>query len=658
MKFLRCVLGLAALLFVLSATATSVLAQSADGEAAADDALLQEAKQYAAQFGVDLEEAVFRLRLQPAIGELQAELAASEPASFAGLWIEHTPSFRVIVQHTQGGGQRLQDHLQAEGRRELAGVVEQRTVRHSLKRLEAIHAAARRIAKAQGIPVDSSVSVADNRIDLRTTLPTDLGHALQQAAKTRKDAAEVLENAEIIAVESLMVPEAYVHAGLQVTACTSGYAVQSANGTLGVTTAAHCGDTQQYNGRSLPLQGQLHGGSYDVQWHTAPGLHVDNRIYDGITDTTPNYRYVAGTKSRAQQFGGEYVCKYGVATGYTCGTIDRTDYQPDFEPNPAATYIYVKGGSVDLSKGGDSGGPWFYGDTAYGIHSGGGVEGTIYQNDSIYMPIDFVSGLGVSVLTTTPQVNVGRWTYRNTGDNPTVYTGINANEYECGVAGLAALNGDIREADTGNIIQSYLFKENDHWKIRGDFRTHNNGESWDFDLLCLKKSVYPVTRVEYRNLGDSINYNTYLSTTTYECGVGGLAALDGDIQEHDTGDILQAYMYASGGTWWIRADFRTHNNQESWNVDALCVERWAPVQKYRFTNLGDNPTYNTYVSSSTHECGVAGFQALNGDINENDTGDIMRAYVYSSGGTWWIRSDFRTHNNNETWNVDMLCVQR
>jgi streptogrisin C len=647
------------LLFLLLAAAAPAAAQTET--VPGDDPLVQDAAQYAATYEVDLEEALRRLRLQPAIGKLEAELATREPATFAGIWIQHSPVYLVIVQHTPAGAARSRERIQGKNLGELAGVIEQRTVRLSLKRLQAIQAAAHGVAKKQGILADSMINVAENRVELRTTAPGELTKALGTAAHTSKRAADLglTENVEVVAVEKLSGPQAYVTGGLPVSLCTSGFAVQS-GGTLGVTTAAHCGNVQQYNNRSLPLVGEAFSGSSDVQWHTAPELFVTNRIFDGVNDAvTPNYRFITATKNRDQQVVGEFVCKYGITTGQTCGTISTKTYQPGWVPSASPTYIYVTGGSVNLSEGGDSGGPWFSGDTAYGTHSGGynGAGGVL--NDAIYMAIDYIAPLGVSVLTSTPaEPAAGRWTYRQIGDNVDYYTGINATDYECSVAGIAARDADIQENDAGTIIASYLYKQNNHWRIRGEFRTHNNHESWDFDLLCLKRSAYPVTRLEYRNMGDNPSFNTFMSTTAYLCGISGLAAWDGDIQENNTGTIMKSYIYPNGSTWWINAEFRTHNNSESWDLDAMCVERWAPVQRYEFRNLGDGPTFNTFISTANDECGVAGVSIQDGDINEGGSSDIILAYLYKSGGTWWFQGDFRTHNNSENWDVDVFCAQR
>jgi len=89
---------------------------------------------------------------------------------------------------------------------------------------------------------------------------------------------------------------------------------------------------------------------------------------------------------------GDPVCKYGRTTGYTCGTIETKQFDPDGSGTLFnATFIYVDGGSVNLSEGEDSGGPWFYGTTAYGVHKGGS------GNDAWFMAQNYMSALNIRV---------------------------------------------------------------------------------------------------------------------------------------------------------------------------------------------------------------------------------------------------------------------
>ena len=126
------------LLFVVSLSLSFLFpAGPAAGQDLLDDPLLPDARQYAATYEVGLEEALSRLRLQGAVGRLNAELAAKEPATFAGLWVEHGPGYRIVVQFAGRGEARLQRLLRSARFYELYPHVEVRTARRSLRALAA-----------------------------------------------------------------------------------------------------------------------------------------------------------------------------------------------------------------------------------------------------------------------------------------------------------------------------------------------------------------------------------------------------------------------------------------------------------------------------------------------------------------------------------------
>lgn len=147
-------------------------------------------------------------------------------------------------------------------------------------------------------------------------------------------------------------------------------------------TAGHCQNTLSYNGQNLPFVSESWGGSYDVQWHNTPGFTVRNWAWDGSWN-----RIINGQRHRDNQFIGDFVCKYGKTTGGGCGTITSKTFN--------GTYIRVHSNTVDLAEPGDSGGPWFSGSTAFGIMTGDIEPG----NDAYYMAINYMSTLGILVLT-------------------------------------------------------------------------------------------------------------------------------------------------------------------------------------------------------------------------------------------------------------------
>jgi hypothetical protein len=128
-----------------------------------EDALARDAESYASEYNVDLEEALRRLQLQDLIGELNAELAAQEGDTFAGLWIEHTPEFRVWVRFTRDGEDTIRPYI-ADG--PLAGIVEVRGASASLAQLEAAQAALSSVLSDLEVDVSHGLNVAENRVEL------------------------------------------------------------------------------------------------------------------------------------------------------------------------------------------------------------------------------------------------------------------------------------------------------------------------------------------------------------------------------------------------------------------------------------------------------------------------------------------------------------
>jgi hypothetical protein len=122
---------------------------------------------------------------------------------------------------------------------------------------------------------------------------------------------------------------------------------------------------------------------------------VQNKIRVSSSGST---RDITSTQHRNNQVIGGYVCKYGRSTGYTCGYISDKNVCPSWVPACGATFVRVDNtaGYGDLSSTGDSGSPWFIVNTAYGTHSGAPSDD---PNDAVYMAVNYVGGLGVSVMT-------------------------------------------------------------------------------------------------------------------------------------------------------------------------------------------------------------------------------------------------------------------
>lgn len=374
-------------LYTLALTLLAVSAM-AETPSPPSEALLRDADSYTAYYRVGTGEAVRRLRLQRQIGDLDAALSEEERATYAGLWIEHQPRFRVVARFTDPAGEaRLRRRLAGD---ELADLVETRPARWSLEHLEQQQKESRALTHRAGIPANSDINIFENRVELHVVEPRRLDAAL---ASMR---VHLPPSVEITRVDGLAKNEALIGAS-PLSTCTAGFGVQTSQGELGILTAGHCPDQQFFQGLSLPFRAQDLTGSEDVQWNSACDVVQVTNQFDSGVDLRP----CIATRHRNSQVPGQFVCKNGKATGRTCGEILSRSYDP-YEDSfySYGTFVYVKSLGDNLSEEGDSGAPWFLEYDAYGIQVGaphGGVSRHAY-----YMPINFVSSLGVSVLTAYP----------------------------------------------------------------------------------------------------------------------------------------------------------------------------------------------------------------------------------------------------------------
>lgn len=331
---------------------------------------------YAARYGVGLDEAMRRLKLQGNIGDLNAELAAKEADSFAGLWIQHEPEYRVITRFTRNGETTIRSYV---GEGPLAGIVEVRAAHVTLAELKAAREQAAKVADSVGIGHSSAISPRENRAELYVLDPDEFDARLREAGLYLP--AEVV----VLKVDELPTRVTDIFGGKALSTCTSGLSVRNASGTKGITTAGHCRNEQWYGGVQLPFQTGTPDddpGPIDIQWHTAPGFTVRNLVWDGTYN-----RYIYGVKYLAGQSVGDWVCKYGMITGGGCGHIVQVGVDG---VNVAADIPVLEG---------DSGGPWFWGNTAYGTTISR-CTFTDGSSGAVYGPVDQITNiLGLTILT-------------------------------------------------------------------------------------------------------------------------------------------------------------------------------------------------------------------------------------------------------------------
>jgi hypothetical protein len=219
------------------------------------DPLLWDAQIYASNMGVSVDEAIRRFQIQDIAGDLEAELSMRETKTFAGLWLEHTPEFRLVVQFTHDAKETIELYIPQE----LADITEVRTAGVSLEDLQDAQLRAISSVRDAGILVESGINVFENCVELYVADRARFDAALQS------EKIRLPSNVRVITVKEMGKPEANIHGGLPLTECTSGFAARQPDGFTGITTAAHCQDSQSYSGTSLTFMSQLYAGSYDIQ---------------------------------------------------------------------------------------------------------------------------------------------------------------------------------------------------------------------------------------------------------------------------------------------------------------------------------------------------------------------------------------------------------
>lgn len=360
-------------------------------EALADDAI-----QYAAQFGVTPDEALRRLKAQQASVAATDAIRAEFASRLAGISIEHQPEYRIAVLLT--GGEPVAD-------RSAAGVpIVFRT-------------------GAKATHVEALAAMHKHLIDFRADLPNARGAGYDQRTGevvllvTADDAwrfgidsirarAEQAGGVPVrVAVnelrESNLGVDVSVSGGGRVegvstvtgrqSLCTSGFVVTDGDRN-GIATAAHCPDELTYVDRDgattpLPFVAQWGLGYHDVQINLSPEstgpLFYSNRGAGTLRRVT-TWRNVASTRA------GDFVCHYGESSGYSCATVELTDYAPpgDLCGGPCSpTWVTVQGPSCIP---GDSGGPVFSGEVAFGIAKGVNRTGAGQCLFYYYMSTDYL----------------------------------------------------------------------------------------------------------------------------------------------------------------------------------------------------------------------------------------------------------------------------
>ena len=361
-----------------------------------EEALAQDAGEYALRNGVELEEAVRRLRAQEESVRFTDRLQDVFKHRLAGISIEHSPEYRIVVLLT-GAEPEPDQTIFAGGMtvpvvfRTGAAVTHDQVVSAMWQHRDDIRAAA---PKAQGMGFDP-------RTGELVLLVRSAGSGLR-AAPELEDQLEALTGVPVrVRVLNSEDADLGIGGGSRVEgisaedgrryACTTGFVVTDGSQT-GVVTAAHCPDTLTYfdpEGGEVPLSfvGGWGARYQDVQVHVAPQPLKPQFYADARKSALRN---VTTWRRRTSTRAGDAICHRGEATGYSCSEVELTDYAPPGElcGGPCdPVWVTVTGPSC---RGGDSGGPIFNGTVAFGIAKGGNYSRSGRCNFYYYMSTDYL----------------------------------------------------------------------------------------------------------------------------------------------------------------------------------------------------------------------------------------------------------------------------
>ncbi|MEV0311126.1 S1 family peptidase [Nonomuraea fuscirosea] len=370
-----------------------------------EDGLAVDAESYAKEFGVTTEQARARLTAQNDFGALVEEIEAAHPDTFAGSTVEHEGDFGLRVRFT---GDTVPEQA-AQIVKGVPGVTLQAGARYSLAQAEKIIDSTGNTLDTHGAVDGVFYDSTNERFVLDMVGAATGDRSREEVITSLRATLPASLPAEIRSAEIRLTPQSAgdgQRGGLRMDTCTSGFSVRNGAGEKGILTAGHCGNTQRYRlyGSSTwvttSFRRQERNATSDVQWHTRPNMVAYARFHAASTEAT---RPVTGRVVRSGQ-NGDYVCHRGKSTGYSCGRVSTISYRPTWRnacdgPTCAATWIRVSGANLKCYPG-DSGGPWFNANRAYGIYKGQSSSGTGTAgcNWAVYMAINYISSIDVSLL--------------------------------------------------------------------------------------------------------------------------------------------------------------------------------------------------------------------------------------------------------------------
>jgi hypothetical protein len=361
------------------------------------------AARLAADWRVSMSEATARVQRQERVGALARELETGLGTRFGGVWIDHANGGRVVVGDTGGSTASLGAMA---SRHALAGLVTTKRVQFGLPSLTGAFTALSdglAAANAQAAqPISVALRTELNKVELAVpSAPTanQRTYAAAAAAKygpalrvvTRDERPEALACPSRNACDRPLQGGVHIHAE-DGTTCTGGFNVQG-GGRNWMLTAGHCLyyaglDPWQYwltknsNGSNRTFGGAVqywwYGGSLGRDFAI---ISIDNAAENPQPTifASSSGRSITGTSTAVV---GQYLCKGGQTSDYQCGDVTSTSVSATYTDGVTVRDM-IRAGIYSCK--GDSGGPAFLGNSAYGLLSGGTLNISSNCGDTVYI---------------------------------------------------------------------------------------------------------------------------------------------------------------------------------------------------------------------------------------------------------------------------------
>jgi hypothetical protein len=365
---------------------------------------IEMARASAAANGISLGEAIRRIKLQNKAMEL-AERAAEQDPEFAGAYIvRDRANFRIKMARRGGPRGKITDDT------ELLQSTDEVTVRYSVKELRAerdrIQSALRGNTSFQGLAIDfqgNAVILYTSDTEQVKRLVSEDKLTLAPFVKVQQETFKVGRETSVYGGLSVRGPTRVDELGRTIADhCQTGFSVIDYSGVRGVTTAEHCPQplvlTSTREDMGTIINSKF-GGPLDVRHYrntsvTSAGARVHsytNSVKFGSTTVQATSAVGRSLMQNAE------ICLGKIDGTTRCSIVYTTELS--FDDNGVARGPVVQM-REHISVAGDSGGPWMYGNKAYGIHSGWVQSAATGQMFSFFSAIEYLSQLNVRLLTT------------------------------------------------------------------------------------------------------------------------------------------------------------------------------------------------------------------------------------------------------------------